>query len=362
MKNCLTLVVFLVCLWCRCKAEDELLSVVEIFRHGDRTPAFFYPTDPYQDRKYWNDLEAGELTEKGSQQLYNLGQQFKDRYSYFLGNAYNPEEIIVTSSHMSRTKNSAKSFMTGLYGGIEIPIKTETAVANEIIICLKFDALYKKSELTDPEIIDINENNKELYEYLSNNTKLPIGGMFTASGLFDTLTIEQDANLNMPEWTNSVMGETLRQVRQNAAKFFCYTKEQQKLGIGSLINRIIEHFDKIIEGKKEAKALIFSLHDLNILCFLQAFQYPEISQPAFASSVFFELRKSKTNGRYFVNTFYKPTVEQPPISIAVAGCDVDCDLDNFKNIFREFRLSSGQWYSECYAFGVFDKLFPTKGR
>ncbi|XP_050508473.1 testicular acid phosphatase homolog [Diabrotica virgifera virgifera] len=360
MTTWLSLVVPLVYLWCRCKAEDELVSVVEIFRHGDRTPAFFYPNDPYQDPKYWNGLKEGDLTEKGSQQLYNLGQQFKDRYKDFLGNAYNPDEIIVMSTHMSRTENSAKSFMSGLYGGIEIPIKKETAVANQIITCLKFDYLYKRSELSDPDIVDINEKNKDLYQYLSNHTKLPVGGLFRASGVLDTLKIEQDANLELPEWANNVMGDTMQRVSKTAAEFFCYTKEMQKLGLGSLMNHIIENFDNIISGKKEAKTLIFSLHDLNLICFLQSFKYPEIAQPGFASSIFFELKKSKTNGPYYVNTFYKPSVEQTPIPINVAGCDLDCDLDEFKNIFRDLRLSAGQWYSECYAFGLFDKLFPTK--
>ncbi|KAJ8941635.1 hypothetical protein NQ318_010661 [Aromia moschata] len=31
-----------------------------IFRHGERTPIMFYPTDPYQNSSYWDGL--GQLT------------------------------------------------------------------------------------------------------------------------------------------------------------------------------------------------------------------------------------------------------------------------------------------------------------
>ncbi|KAG5877245.1 hypothetical protein JTB14_019623 [Gonioctena quinquepunctata] len=42
-------------------ATSKLISVVQVFRHGQRTPVSHYPNDPYDDLAYWG-IGPGQLT------------------------------------------------------------------------------------------------------------------------------------------------------------------------------------------------------------------------------------------------------------------------------------------------------------
>ncbi|KAJ4440008.1 hypothetical protein ANN_08139 [Periplaneta americana] len=87
---------------------------LSIFRHGDRSPVSSYPTDPYNNVSYWP-AGWGQLTNAGKQQQYELGQWLRKRYSKFLPEMYNREDIFVRSTDVDRTLMSAESNLAGLY-------------------------------------------------------------------------------------------------------------------------------------------------------------------------------------------------------------------------------------------------------
>ncbi|KAJ8957112.1 hypothetical protein NQ318_007327 [Aromia moschata] len=93
---------------------DELVSVVVLYRHGDRSPISSYPTDPYIDSSYWPE-GYGQLLNKGKERQYQLGEWFRKRYSTFLPNEYSPKDIRVVSTDVDRTLMSAAANLAGLY-------------------------------------------------------------------------------------------------------------------------------------------------------------------------------------------------------------------------------------------------------
>lgn len=75
--------------------------LIQVWRHGDRTPSVLLPTDPPNSIDSWP-LGLGELTERGIQQEFNLGEFVRTRYDGFLAKDYSPFEVIL-SRNLSNT-------------------------------------------------------------------------------------------------------------------------------------------------------------------------------------------------------------------------------------------------------------------
>jgi len=92
--------------------HSELIQVIQLARHGARTPnSFEYLPNQYPEK-------AGELTALGTVQQYFLGQEIRKRYVEdlkFLSEEYNSSEVLIKSSWKNRTIRSAYAFTSGLY-------------------------------------------------------------------------------------------------------------------------------------------------------------------------------------------------------------------------------------------------------
>lgn len=95
--------------------DSEILCMALIHRHGDRTPLGTYPTDPYIDYDW--PRGSGTLTERGCQQLYQLGLNTRERY----GSLMNPDGVYDTAnahhvaSSPERTRMSGAAMLAGFY-------------------------------------------------------------------------------------------------------------------------------------------------------------------------------------------------------------------------------------------------------
>jgi len=95
-----------------CISNAKLIQVLQITRHGARTPTAF----EFKPNQYPHIL--GELTSLGKIQQYHLGQEMRQRYvnKYkFISPDFDPSEVVVKSSGKPRVVESALSFINGLY-------------------------------------------------------------------------------------------------------------------------------------------------------------------------------------------------------------------------------------------------------
>ena len=87
-----------------------------VTRHGQRTPRHILPNDA---QSVWpNGLEAGELTNKGSQDMQALGTQLKKKYVdelKLLHSTYQKQDVYVRSSDVDRCLQSAHALLHGLF-------------------------------------------------------------------------------------------------------------------------------------------------------------------------------------------------------------------------------------------------------
>uniref|UniRef100_A0A914C3X2 Lysosomal acid phosphatase n=1 Tax=Acrobeloides nanus TaxID=290746 RepID=A0A914C3X2_9BILA len=122
--------------------QETTLRIVQIlFRHGIRSPNLLltFPTDPPDLAKQFV-YERGEMTEKGMQQVFTLGQNLRQYYGKFLKNRYRASELRVLSGVDNRTIASALIALAALFPPqqdqiwnrdllwIPIPVQTEPII------------------------------------------------------------------------------------------------------------------------------------------------------------------------------------------------------------------------------------------
>jgi lysosomal acid phosphatase len=102
--------------------ERELLLVVELCRHGDRTPLYTYPNDALPALRWPEGV--GALTGAGARAHYELGARLRRRYvsTGFLPWSFLGADLYVRSTTIDRALLSAYSQMAGLYPAGSAPV------------------------------------------------------------------------------------------------------------------------------------------------------------------------------------------------------------------------------------------------
>nr|CAI5868355.1 unnamed protein product [Callosobruchus analis] len=217
------------------EGDSKLLSFVQLFRHGARTPILFYKDDPYKDSSHWDGIEEGQLTKEGKQQLVELGQYIRHRYADFLPKTYNDKFFKVTSVSSRRNLESMEKFLEGLYPDLADPksaIKVEDVVLRAFLYPT-YILQYFKLVATNKELRSFIDENKDIFRYLREKAKIgkPIPeGLFNSYVVYDILSIEAGRNLTLPEWTKSVFPEMITVMAKTFSKTMCYNEEMQKTG------------------------------------------------------------------------------------------------------------------------------------
>lgn len=121
------------------------------------------------------------------------------------------------------------------------------------------------------------------------------------------------------------------------------------LAAGSWLQTVVyEPFLDISNGISEnPKYQMWSGHDSNIAAALITLGAFEPHDPAFASTLYFELRNGTES--LYLNIFYKDDdlgVFEP---ITVKGCTFDCPLNQFGTILSEYLIDTDTWETECQA-------------
>ncbi|XP_019872643.1 prostatic acid phosphatase [Aethina tumida] len=351
MKLIIVLVSLFVCVVC-----EELISVTVIYRHGDRTPTSFYQNDPYSNLTYWPE-GLGQLTNEGKLRQYYLGKWLRNRYSDLLPERYNPGDVLVKSDDVDRTIMSALANLAGLYPPKEeqkwsdlnwmpIPIHNRPNVEDSLISlekpCDKFDSLFQ--ELMEGEHFkQVDREYKKVYEYLTENSGTQMESLQAAKALYATLSIEEQRNFTLPDWTEDIYPEKLKEMAALSFQSYVFTDPMIRLKVGPFYHELISNFKNIIEGLTNVKLLMLSGHDKNVFNVLVGLKALEPHVPQFASTVMFELKRN--NGEYYVEVYYKQGNELEKIEME--GCHLECRFHDFIQIMEKFTVDPVTWDKEC---------------
>ena len=124
---------------------DKLLFVWKHFRHGARGPYIGINPKTHLDfiGETWNTV--GELTPLGLRMHYLLGVATKKRYSNFLSEKYNPNELYISSTNVNRTLLSVYSFLKGFYDNNTSIDLTEKQIERGNILNSNYSAKINKN-------------------------------------------------------------------------------------------------------------------------------------------------------------------------------------------------------------------------
>jgi lysosomal acid phosphatase len=347
--------------------EGKLRFVVALFRHGDRTPLEFYPTDPYKDPSQWTQ-GVGQLTNRGKHMQYELGKYLRQRYGSFLGEEYNENHIYVRSTDLDRTLASAQTNLAGLFPprGNQIwnsdllwqpiPVHTVPETQDSLLASAKCPRASEllAEVLASPELSETNGKYEWLYKYLTENTGENVTTPSKLNDVYDTLYVEQVHNKTLPEWTQKVYPEEMQFLNDFNFKTKTWTHELKRLRSGPLIANLVETFRKVETNTldpKERKMFLYACHDTTLFNLMNSLDMfgGDIRPvpPPYASLVTVELREREGDGGFFLSMDYRNDTARDPYPLVMPACgeSAHCPLDKFDSLTKELRPEN--WEAEC---------------
>lgn len=349
-KQCFVLIIFLSFspnISCR-----KLIQGNIIWRHGDRSPMYTYPNDPYKD--VWTDGPY-QLTEQGKYQAYNLGLLLKSKYGHILSKNYQSDEIFIKSTDLDRSKMSAQCVVAGLYSPsnttewkgrntpwIPFPLHT-TEISQDWLAniyqdpekgCPKFHK-YLDTALAN-EINEINQHYAPEFQYITKMTGVTEEINFTNFFLLhDNLLCLQANGYTLPTWADDKIMKMFKHLAALyvATRFtdmsMIHTKLLSKLRTGVILEKVLENMIQRINGESNYSFIGYSGHDWSIASTLISMGAYNWKVPSYASCLMLDLYE-ETNGTYSVEFWYQNDSNSNPFPISFYDCKEICSFDKFR--------------------------------
>ncbi|KFP17148.1 Prostatic acid phosphatase, partial [Egretta garzetta] len=364
-------------------AERELKFVVVVFRHGDRTPIVNFPTDLHKESEWPQGF--GQLTKTGMQQLFELGQYMRERYSNFLNSTYNRQEFYIQSTDYDRTIMSAQSYLSGLFPPTSsqiwnpellwqpIPVhvlqkSTDRRLHFPLPDCPRFDELQNETQ-TSSEFQNRIQPYMDFLQTMAVNTGLELNNLkildnFQLWNTYDTLHCEDIHNYTLPVWaTKDVINKMEKLAELSLLSLFGLykTEEKSRLQGGVLVNIILNSIKQAANSSKQRKMEVYSAHDTTVGALQIALNIFNGKLPPYAACQFFELYQEssgqvsshlcKKKERYSIEMHYRNDTSKDPYLLTLPGCTSSCPLEKFAELVSP--VITENWSKEC---GKKDKM------
>uniref|UniRef100_A0A8C3U972 acid phosphatase n=1 Tax=Catharus ustulatus TaxID=91951 RepID=A0A8C3U972_CATUS len=330
----------------------------QLFRHGDRTPIVNFPTDLHKESEWPQGF--GQLTKTGMQQLFELGQYMRKRYSSFLNSTYNRQEFYIQSTDYDRTIMSAQSYLSGLFPPTSsqiwnpellwqpIPVHifqktTEQRLNFPLPNCPRFDELQHETQ-TSKEF----QNRIQPYMVRGKTNK--------QKGAKQTQEVRKRKdihNYTLPVWaTEDVINKMEKLAELSLLSLFGVykTEEKSRLQGGVLVNIILNSIKQAVNSSAPRKMEVYSAHDTTVGALQIALNIFNGKLPPYAACQFFELYQ-ESNGQYSIEMHYRNDTSRDPYLLTLPGCTSSCPLEKFAELVSP--VITENWSKEC---GKKDKM------
>ncbi|XP_017780705.1 PREDICTED: venom acid phosphatase Acph-1-like [Nicrophorus vespilloides] len=320
------------------KAEDTLILAHVMTRHGHRTTDmdFMFPTYTFNESSFYP-YGPGELTLKGKKEMVKVGKALRERYCDFLGACYQDGLVEAVSSEYKRTMMSIQSVLAGLFipsndcelkGNLSwqpVPFKYIPKFKD------KFTAVHKSC----PKVLEVqakmDDDEKDLYKYISKHTGLNVTTSFHTFFLYWSLENLNDLGFEVPKWSIPIWKQLQE---KHSTQFYIDLIEQNlKMLTGSLMVKIHEDSQKKIKNMFKPKMVIYSGHDINIVGLLGACGIFKRDVVNFGSYVIIELHKIEAN--YYVKVIYENYKFNKPEVMVLPKCSEFCEFEKFVAITKK---------------------------
>jgi acid phosphatase len=329
-------------------ATDKPVFVVEIIRHGDRTPITPIPSVDY----VWKE-GLGQLTAEGMQQEFQLGVALRKRYiqqDHLLPEHYEYNTLYVRSTDYARTLMSAQSLLAGLYPpgtgpypsqesspalphAIQpIPIFSAPARYDDVILqpinSEEWEKLMAQYVYTDPTWQQKDNELKSKYPLWSQLTRVRIKNLSDLDTLGNTLNIHRIHHAPMPTGLSEADIDTIIKAGQWAFSAQLRPKPIAAAYSSKLMNNIARYLELGSHDNEPLKYILLSAHDTTIATALSFLDAPLDTPPPYASHLSFSLYEQSAN-QFIVKVSYNDT------PVYLPGCHgYACDLQQFVHLIK----------------------------
>ncbi|XP_051172442.1 venom acid phosphatase Acph-1-like [Leptopilina boulardi] len=342
----------------KCQYEVKQLNV--LFRHGERTPDFFYPALPYTIKDFYP-YGIGGLTNKGKSRAFEFGQFLREKYNSFLDTTYIPEEVESISSNFGRTKMTLQLVLAGLYppnvnqtwnknlNWQPIPTNYNDRTKDNIFqrrhICSKY-LQERENVIKSPELAPKIASFKNLMNNMTILTGINITDLEHLYSLYANFVALQRMNFVLPNWTHNIFPEgQLYDAMIMNLKVQNYNDLIKKIHGGGIVRTMLENMQKSVtleDNEIKSKINLYSGHDVNILALLSSLNLVEAHLPEFTSAVIIELLSLEE--KYYVKIWYYTGIQSNLTELTIPNCSSPCSFKTFiqatKNIIpsdEEFK-------------------------
>uniref|UniRef100_A0A9J2Q3T6 Histidine acid phosphatase n=1 Tax=Ascaris lumbricoides TaxID=6252 RepID=A0A9J2Q3T6_ASCLU len=361
--------------------SPTLQSVQILFRHGQRAPTKFI-IFPKEDPKLLDNfsVEAGELTNDGIMQEYQLGHNIRSTYNTLIGQRYVPSKLLVLTGVDNRTVVSALSVLASLFPpeGDQVwtkvlqwqPIAVHT---QPILDHFSFGALnccpilsenIKKSKAYK----EIAAQDPELKDWLTNMTGINARDLTLYNNILDTLIIRACLKqLPPPIWAHNSTMEEIFSTKQHLLHSQIIDTFLSQSG-GWLMNLFVEGIENRIMNRTNHRLLLYSavivipfldvsillkdysenflyFHDTTIQTFGKFLAIAELDT-LIPFGAYLALEHHLKDQQHIAELWYHPTLNGSRIRIMIPGCPDPCHFETLKKLKQ--RVSSSSWMSICY--------------
>lgn len=322
--------------------DGTLRLVFAVSRHGERTPADTFPTDPHVNYDFFP-YGWGMLTNEGKLQQYELGTFLRKLYSDFLGDYYLRSLFWSQSTDVDRTRMSAQLISAGLFPpkgyqkwhkGLDwqpIPVHYEPYNDDKLLLvripCPRYyEALEEVMKL--PEVDSYLRTLHDIYKFLSEETGLNISTPDDVQSLYSTMFAETVFNLTLPEWAYEVYPDKLALVTAYSFVLNSYNDELKRLKGGPLLKKILD--DSLAKANssqshKDIKMYSYSGHDSTVANLLMALNVWDEQVPGYNILALLELHE--INGIYGFKVFLRNSTYTEPYELTIPSCEEFCPLN-----------------------------------
>jgi len=339
------------------ETSSTLRHISIIFRHGEKNPTSSYATDPYRESLFWPE-GWGQLTNRGKQQMYQLGGLLRGRYGSWLPH-YTPQAVRVDSSDHDRCHQSAAVLLAALFPPVDdqvwndrlmwqpIPIHSVPLAMDKLITVKAKCPLYdKEKRRSDAQLAAMyDKQNTQLYQYLSENTGQNISSLLDVESLFNVLEIEKETGKSLPPWTESVYPDKMKDIAALVLASFTHTPLMKRLKGGPLIGAISVNMNVAVNGTSSRKVSLYAAHDLTIVSVRRALGYDDVTfKPGLGAALIVELEV--VNNEPLVEVYYMQNyADDGPVRWELPDCPSPCTLATFTEVVAS--VVPRDWDTEC---------------
>lgn len=214
-----------------------------------------------------------------------------------------------------------------------------------------------KEVFESPELKQVESDNDELYNELTQLTGMDIKTPDDIQSLYSTLRAESEYGLKLPDWTKKFYPDKLVNLTELSYIYNVYTDELKKFKAGPFLEKMINEWKQKKDGvikPKDRKIFLYTGHDSTVVNILHAIGVWEQQLPVYGIMGIFELLQDNKTGEYGIQIYLRNSPKSGAIPLTIPGCDQFCPLDKFIELTKKFIIVDKA--SEC---APKDKSFTT---